>query len=187
MYRSIAAILVLSLGMSAVAIGQQERRPYTRERVRERQMRRVDTIVERLNLTEEQQKQWQGLRIKHQKKQIQHQSSVQLVRLELQELTLGDNLDKNAIKKKMKEISDLQYQGKLDMVDHLFEMRSVLTPEQQALWKGHMLRGMGGSRGGFRGGAGRMHGSWGEASPEPIQDLGFLEEEIFYEDETSQP
>ena len=183
MYRSIVAILVMSLGVSTFAIGQQERRPYGRERTKERQVRRADTIIERLNLTEEQQKQWHELRIKHQKKQIQHQPKVQLVRLELQELMVADNPDKSAIKKKVKEISDLQYQGKLDKIDHLFEMRSVLTPEQQELWKGHMLRGMGG----FRGGAGRMHGPWGERSSEPMQDFGFLEDEVFYEVEISQP
>jgi hypothetical protein len=38
----------------------------------------------------------------------------------------------------MKEVSELQYQEKLNGLDHLFAVKAILTPEQQKMWKEHM-------------------------------------------------
>ena len=44
------------------------------------------------------------------------------------------------IEKKMKEVSDLQYQEKLAWLDHTFAVRAILTPEQIGVWKKGMGR-----------------------------------------------
>lgn len=92
-----------------------------------------------LNLTEQQQTQMQKLRLDMQKKQVALQSKIRLARIELQEIYLADNPEKSAIEKKMKEISDLQYQVKVAHVDHQFAVKNILTAEQQKIWKKHMM------------------------------------------------
>jgi Spy/CpxP family protein refolding chaperone len=178
MYRSLVAVLVLALGASTLAFGQ----PYRdrSERSRERMSRRMQPLIESLNLTDEQKTQMHQLRIDKQKQQVQRQSKTQLARIELQELLVADTPDRSAIEKKTKEISDLQHQAKLEMIDHLFKVRSILTPEQQKTFKDHMLRGAGGMQG-------RRHGmrrGWGDlqSEPESMPEFGLLEEEYYLEE-----
>ena len=73
----------------------------------------------------------------------------------------------------------------MEMIDHLFKVRSVLTPEQRETFKGHMLRGLGG----FEGRRPGMRRGWGDAKaePEPTPEFGFLEEEYFLEEEEPRP
>ncbi|MGB5875603.1 MAG: Spy/CpxP family protein refolding chaperone [Bacteroidota bacterium] len=168
MYRSLVAVLVLALGASALAFGQ----PYRQRSERDRERSRAEPFIESLDLTDEQKTQMHELRFNQQKSQVQRESKVKLARIELRELMMADNPDRSAIEKKTKEISDLQYQAKLDMIDHLFKVRSILTPEQQEKFKGHMLRGGGGFRG-HRPGMGR---GWGDLEPEATPDFGSMEE-----------
>jgi Spy/CpxP family protein refolding chaperone len=53
----------------------------------------------------------------------------------VKELFAAASPDKGAIEKKMKEVSELQFQEKVNGLDHLFAVRAMLTPEQQKLWK----------------------------------------------------
>jgi len=171
MYRSLVALLVLALGAGTLAFGQ----PYGDRPDRERLRKRVEPLVERLNLTDEQKTQMHQLRINHQKQQVKTQASVKLARIELRELMVADSPDRSAIEKKTKEISDIQYQAKLEMIDHLFKVRAILTPEQREIFKGQMLRGAGefrGPRHGMRGGRGDL-----QCEPGAMPNLGFLEEE----------
>jgi Spy/CpxP family protein refolding chaperone len=60
----------------------------------------------------------------------------------------------------MKEINDFQYQAKKLTVDHLFAVHALLTPEQQKMFKGQLMKRLSGGEmrpmghrwGGFRGG-----------------------------------
>ncbi len=180
MYRSLVAVLVLTLGASTLAFGQ----PYRERSERERERNRAQPLIESLDLTDEQQTQMHELRISQQKEQVGREAKVKLARIEMKELMMADDPDRSAIEQKTKEISDLQYQAKLDMIDHLFKVRSILTPEQREKFKGHMLRGAGGSRGGRSG----MRRGWGDLQSEPEQmpDFGSMEEEYFLEDEETQ-
>ncbi len=103
-----------------------------------------EAMAEKMNLTEKQKEDMQKFRLDLQKKQTAVQAKIRLAQLDIRELSLSDNPDKNAIIKKMKEVSDLEYQKKVNHVEHLFTVRTILTPEQQKMWKSHLLdRGMG--------------------------------------------
>ena len=177
MNRSLVALLVLALGAGTLAYGQPNPQRGERERTRQR----LEPLAERLNLSDEQKTQMHQIRIAHQKQQVQREAKVKLARIELKELMAADDPNRSAIEKKTKEISDLQYQAKLEMIDHLFKVRSILTPEQREIFKGHMLRGGRGGRGPRPG----MRGCWGGCyiDPEPVPDLGFMDEELVPEDE----
>jgi Spy/CpxP family protein refolding chaperone len=98
-------------------------------------------IMAKLNLTEDQQAQIDKLRLELQKKQVTLRSKIDVARLEIKELFGAVSPDKAAIEKKMKEVSELQLQEKLNGLDHLFAVKAILTPEQQKLWKEHMKQG----------------------------------------------
>jgi Spy/CpxP family protein refolding chaperone len=95
-------------------------------------------VMAKLNLTEDQQAQVEKLRLDLQKKQVALRSKVDIARLEIKEMFNAPSPDRSAIEKKMKEVSDLQFQQKLNGLDHLFAVKTILTPEQQKLWKEHM-------------------------------------------------
>jgi len=97
-------------------------------------------MLKDLNLTDQQQAQMEKMRIEMKKQQVTLQGKIRLLRVEMQELLLAENPDKNAIHKKMKEVSDLQLQEKEAFVDHLFAVRGILTADQQKVWKQHMRR-----------------------------------------------
>ena len=94
-----------------------------------------EAFIKKLNLTEAQQTQMQKLRIDLMKKQTQLHSKVQTLRLDTKELFLADKVDRSAIEKNIKGISDAQEQMKLNMLDHWFAVNAILAPEQQKIWK----------------------------------------------------
>jgi Spy/CpxP family protein refolding chaperone len=126
------AILLLCLA-TTVALAQ----PMGRMGMRDRMMDRGERIKSQLKLTDAQEKQMAKLRIELQKKQIPIQAKIKTARLEMQELMMADKPDRSAIEKQMKVVSDLQYQAKLNHLDHMLAVRSILTPEQLEIWKKH--------------------------------------------------
>lgn len=99
---------------------------------------RREAMMKDLKLTDQQQAQMDKMRIEMKKQQVTLQGKIRLLRVEMQELMLAENPDKNAIQKKMKEVSDLQLQEKEAFVDHLFAVKGILTADQQKIWKQHM-------------------------------------------------
>jgi nickel and cobalt resistance protein CnrR len=111
-------------------------------------------MMEALNLTDQQKGQMEKLRTELEKKQVAVQGKIAVLRVDLKELFQAENPDRSAIEKKMKEVSDLQHQLKINGLDHLFAVKGILTPDQQKIWKKHLLEmgeermGMGMERGG---------------------------------------
>ena len=97
-------------------------------------------MMESLKLTEAQKGQMEKLRTELEKKQVTIHGKIAVLRVEMKELVQADNPDRNAIEKKMREVSDLQYQLKVNGLDHQFAVKGILTPEQQKIWKKHLLR-----------------------------------------------
>jgi Spy/CpxP family protein refolding chaperone len=127
-----------------------------------------------LNLTEKQMDDLHGLRASFEKKMIETQAKIRLVRVDLRELAGAEKPDRAAIEKKLGEISDLQLKEKLALVDHLFQAKGILTPEQQKKFREHMagrLLNEGGMPGGRRGGMmphrGMKHHEMMNEPPEP--------------------
>ena len=63
-------------------------------------------------------------------------------RLELMELLSHEAVDSYAIETKLKEISQIQSDMQRCMVEHLIEMKNVLTPEQQSKFFETMCAGL---------------------------------------------
>jgi Spy/CpxP family protein refolding chaperone len=90
--------------------------------------------MDMLKLTDQQKTDLRALRSDLQK------SMVKLTRIDLREMVAVEKPDRPAIEKKVKDISALQTTAKLALVDHLFKVNAMLTPEQQKIFKQEMGR-----------------------------------------------
>lgn len=118
-----------------------------------------EAVVEKLKLTDDQEKQFGKLHAELEKKQIALRSKVQTLRVELRELFNEDKPDRGKIESKIGEISKLQNEMKLNHVGLWFDVSKILTPEQQEIWKERPLGGPGPGNSMHRPGRGmRMHG-----------------------------
>jgi Spy/CpxP family protein refolding chaperone len=66
----------------------------------------------------------------------------------------------------MKEINDFQYQAKKLTVDHLFAVYALLTPEQQKMFKGQLMKRLSGGECGRWGTGGGDSGEGCRKEPE---------------------
>ena len=162
MYR-FAAVLGM-LAFATMAIAQPNPAP--------RHMAMHQEMMGKLNLTDQQKSEMQKLHFEMQKKQVQIQSKIRLQRIDLRELFAADKPDRAAIEKGIKAVSELQLQEKMNMVDHLFAVNALLTPEQQKIWKKTIGDRMGSMSGEMRGMRGRMRGMWrGERGMQPAPGM----------------
>jgi Spy/CpxP family protein refolding chaperone len=92
-------------------------------------------VLRQLKLTEDQQKSIGALRLELQKKIVGQQARIKTSRLELTELFRADQPNQSAIEKKISEITQLQSEQKLMVVNQWFSVNKLLTPEQQKVWK----------------------------------------------------
>ena len=150
MYRFVVVLGMLAF--ASMAIAQPDPGP--------RNMPRHQEMMGKLNLTDQQKSDMQKLRLEMEKKQVQIQSKIQLQRIDLRELFAADKPDRAAIEKGIKAVSELQLQEKMNMVDHLFAVNALLTPEQQKIWKQTIGQRLGMMSGEMRGMRGRMRGMW---------------------------
>jgi len=148
MYRF--AVVLGMLAIASMAIAQPNAGP--------RHMTMHQELMGKLNLTDQQKSDMQKLRFEMEKKQAQVQSKIRLQRIDLRELLAADKPDRAAIEKGIKTVSELQLQEKMNMVDHLFAVNALLTPEQQKIWKKNIGERLGGMSGEMRGMGGRMRG-----------------------------
>ena len=89
---------------------------------------------------------------------IQNRATMQVKRMELNDLLRADKPDRAAIDRKLAEVNAAQAASEKANIDHQLAMRSLLTPDQQAKVKEMMQngQGMGPGRGpGGPGGPGR--------------------------------
>lgn len=145
------------------------------------------SLREQLGLTEEQVSKLRGLGFEAAKAGLRARSEMMLKRLELEELLQGDEPDRAALDKKIRELADTQYALLKNQTDHRLAFRQVLTPEQRTkartllrqhmrqrmMERGGMMRGPQGR--GFR--PGRGAGPGGGIGPGPDSDLNLEPEE----------
>lgn len=123
--------LLFALALAGTAVAQPGRGPMHRPHMPPAH----EALIQKLNLTEAQQTQMKKLHLDLMKKQTLLRSRIQTLRLEIQEQFLADKVDRAAIEKNLKAISDAQHQMKMNMLDHWFQVNAILTPEQQKVWK----------------------------------------------------
>jgi Spy/CpxP family protein refolding chaperone len=133
--------------------------------------------MEKLGLNDKQKEEIAGLRSEMQKSMVGIQSKIKIARIDLRTLASAESPDKGSIESKLKEINDLQFQSKKLIVDHVFAVSALLTPEQRKTFKSHMMmrlsgdgmHRMGGMRQGFRMGMSHDNapemGMWDDEAP----------------------
>jgi Spy/CpxP family protein refolding chaperone len=105
-------------------------------------------FMAKLDLNDKQKTDIAGLRAEMQKSMVGIQSKIKIARIDLRTLVASDAPDKASIESKLREINDLQFQGKKLMVDHVFAVSALLTPEQRKTFKSQMMMRLSG--GGMR-------------------------------------
>lgn len=96
---------------------------------------RQEKLFKKLDLKDEQLLKVKPLRSELRKEQIGLRAKIQTLRVELRDLFDVQNPDKVATESKVNEISKLQGELKLKMVTFWFDVNSILTPDQQKIWK----------------------------------------------------
>jgi Spy/CpxP family protein refolding chaperone len=98
-------------------------------------------VVKKLKLTDEQKSNADKIKVDMEKQMIAQKAKVETAQLELQQLLKADNPDKSDIEKKMNEIAELKVQMYMIRINSWFAMNSILTPEQQKIWKKTLVEG----------------------------------------------
>ena len=92
-------------------------------------------ICEKLDLSDVQKKQLGDMRMSMRRNAVQLRGKIALARIDLQDLLSADEPDRKSIEKKLTEIAELQTQQKLLRIDHMVDVKKMLTPEQRKKWK----------------------------------------------------
>ena len=136
-----------------------------------------EQFIDHLNLSDEQDEQFDKIRSDFQKKNIELRAKVQTMRLSLRDLFDEDKPDESKIEAQISDISKVQNEMKLNATSLWFKVNKILKPEQQELWKEHhkmmekkmgpkkgfgVGKGKGWGRGMKRHGRGMKHGCRGE-------------------------
>ena len=132
MFKKVFAIIAVSVIALTTTLAQPSDGPPQRMRDKPGQ---EEGFIKKLNLTDAQELQMKKLRIELMKKQTQLHSKVQTLQLDIKELFLADKVDRSAIEKNIKGISDAQEQIKLNFLDHWFAVNGILTADQQKIWR----------------------------------------------------
>lgn len=97
-------------------------------------------MMERLNLSDEQQKQFDALASGFRKDMVDQRAEIAKARLSLGDLLKAENPDRTKIAKQIESIGALEGSAKLKVLDHWFAVNKILTPEQQKQWKDGLSR-----------------------------------------------
>ncbi|MDI6766883.1 MAG: periplasmic heavy metal sensor [Bacteroidota bacterium] len=96
-------------------------------------------ICEKLDLSADQQKQFDKMQSDMQKKKIDIRSKIQTLRIDIKDLFKEDNPDKGKIESKMNEVTKLQGEMKKNHLDFWFGVNKILKTDQQKIWKEHRM------------------------------------------------
>jgi Spy/CpxP family protein refolding chaperone len=113
---------------------------------------------EKLGITADQAAKIRQQETDFQKASVMNRAKSQVAHMELNQLMSADKPDRAAIDKKLSDISAAQLVSEQTRVHHQLDMKTALTPDQQAKLKTLMQQrrpGMGGPNGGPNGGPGR--------------------------------
>lgn len=128
-----------------------------------------DRVKAELNLTDQQVTRLHQMAIEGEKASIKTQAEMRVRGLELRELLRADQPEREAVMKKVQEISDLRGQMMRQHVESLLAAKTVLTPEQQQRFRAlRSRRGHPGPGGGWMGHRGPRMGR----EPGPSQPAG---------------
>jgi|GEM_PF-3579541 len=88
-------------------------------------------LKDELSLTESQLNKIRDLQSRHAKDNIDLESKIKLQRVELQELLTRENINRQKIEAVLTELGDLKTRFEISLVNHLLDLKDVLTDDQQ--------------------------------------------------------
>ncbi|MDD5686677.1 MAG: Spy/CpxP family protein refolding chaperone [Elusimicrobia bacterium] len=94
-------------------------------------IKRYLSIKQKLNLTDEQVKALEKIVLDYTKETIKRNADIKLAGLDLREIVRQDKPDFSAARSKIKQVSSLQLDSKIAMIDAMEKGYNVLTKEQQ--------------------------------------------------------
>lgn len=155
--RKILTIMAGLLFMSVAAIAQPMQRP------RKPGFGRGMRMMQMLNLTKDQQAKLQDMRLAMQKEMLPLRNRLVTLRGDMKLELVADNFNQGKVNKTVDQISDVRKEMSLKMIQHLREVRSILTPEQQKTFDLMVMQNRKGSFMRHRGmGAMGGRGAWGQ-------------------------
>lgn len=92
-------------------------------------------VKSKLNLTEQQQDQFQKIHFDTQKKNIELNAKIATAKLELKQILSGDKQDKSTLEKKLQEIANLKVSLTMNRFNAWSDCNKVLNADQQKIWK----------------------------------------------------
>lgn len=115
---------------------------------------RVERLIERLELSDEQATKVRAIHEKGQTERAAVRKDLARLRNQIEGEMLKDQVNRQRVVELTKQVGDKRTQMAVMGVEHMLEIRDVLTPEQrEKFWA---MRGQGGfGKGGMRGGRGR--------------------------------
>lgn len=93
-----------------------------------------DRIIDKLNLTEDQSKQIDDLRSKHQEQMIDLRAEQQKARLENRNLRKSDNLNRNDLLNQTQKMNSIRNKISEARVNHFMDIYDLLSDEQRKTW-----------------------------------------------------
>ncbi len=91
-------------------------------------------MIEKLNLTDQQQDAVEQLRIEHQRRMIDLKADLQKAKLDLKELKQNGNYTRDDFIAKVKAISEAKNNIALEMANHKMDIYELLTDEQKEIF-----------------------------------------------------
>ena len=146
----VGLLLVLATTVFAQPMRKNMQRPARMLGERPRQQQ-----FEQLNLTDEQEKTMEDMRIKHQKELIPLQSQVKSKRLDFKQEMNADNPNQAKLESLVEDMGNIRTEIQKKRVAHRLAMRNILTKEQREIMDNNR-RGFRGKRG-MRGQRGCMN------------------------------
>ncbi|GAB4114533.1 MAG: hypothetical protein Kow00103_08360 [Candidatus Caldatribacteriota bacterium] len=92
----------------------------------------IRQLIKSLNLSEEQQKEIEKILFNFQKENIELQSKIKILNLEIKEISLQPQAKLEDVQEMLKEVANLEAELKGKRLEVYFKIRDLLTPEQKS-------------------------------------------------------
>lgn len=93
-----------------------------------------ENLKEQLNLSDEQMKKIDDLRLIHEEKMIDVKSELAKRKLEMKKLRSGDEISRAELLKLTKEISEIKTKIALEKINHQMDVYDQLSKDQKKIW-----------------------------------------------------
>jgi Spy/CpxP family protein refolding chaperone len=104
------------------------------------EFRHMERLVQRLGLSDEQQRQVQPLLLNYAKEAIQDRADIAVTRLEIRQQLSADQPDLSQVKDMLQNIANKEAQLRFAHITTMQDIRKLLTPEQQEQWRAMQAR-----------------------------------------------